>query len=172
MSDHATILALAQERIRSCESLDALRDVEREHVGKGGVVAELLSQIPSLPSEARPAAGREANQLKQSILQSVEARRLELSEAQISAERSGEGFDAICFASGRTARHFLESMFEAHGEARARAHLAAAKVIAIGPVTADALDALDIRVDAVATARDDAAMVAAVISSLSGPDQA
>ncbi len=65
-------------------------------------------------------------------------------------ERGGEGFDAICFASGRTARHFLETFGEAHGEAAARDSLARTKVVALGPVTADAIAALGVRVDAVA----------------------
>ena len=78
----------------------------------------------------------------------------------------GEAYDAICFASGKTARHFLESTSEALGEASARSALAAAKVVAIGPVTADAIGALGVRVDAIAEARDDAAMVAAVVDAL------
>lgn len=78
----------------------------------------------------------------------------------------GEGYDAICFASGRTARHFLETTRAAFGDAEARAQLAAAKVVAIGPVTADALAALDIRVDAIAEVPSEAGLLAAVIDCL------
>ena len=94
MSDHAATLAQAQERVQACETIDDLKDAEREYLGKEGVVAEFLAQIPSLPNEERPAAGREANRLKQSVVESVEQRRQQLAEAQIAAERSGEGFDA------------------------------------------------------------------------------
>jgi uroporphyrinogen III methyltransferase/synthase len=80
--------------------------------------------------------------------------------------QGGEGYDAICFASGKTARHFLETTDLGLGADAARAALEAAKVIAIGPVTADALRALDIRVDAIARSRDDEAMVEAVVSAL------
>jgi uroporphyrinogen III methyltransferase / synthase len=77
-------------------------------------------------------------------------------------EHGGEGFDAICFASGRTARHFLDSFAEAHDEGLARAALAASKVVAIGPVTADAIAALGVRVDAVAEEPSEAALASAV----------
>lgn len=82
------------------------------------------------------------------------------------ADEGGEGYDAVCFASGRTARHFLETTAEALGEDRARAHLGQAKVVAIGPVTADALTALDIRVDAVAEQPSETGMLAAVLHLL------
>ncbi|WP_052545971.1 uroporphyrinogen-III C-methyltransferase [Enhygromyxa salina] len=81
-------------------------------------------------------------------------------------DEGGEGYDAICFASGRTARHFLETTGEAFGNARARAHLARAKVIAIGPVTADAIEALGIRVDAVAEQQTEAGLRDAVVATL------
>jgi uroporphyrinogen III methyltransferase / synthase len=78
----------------------------------------------------------------------------------------GEGYDAICFASGRTARHFLETTGEAFGKADALAWLQRAKVIAIGPVTADALADLGVRVDVVANAQSEAGLVAAVLATL------
>ena len=86
-------------------------------------------------------------------------------------ELGGEGFDAICFASGRTARHFLASMGEVHGDEQARAALAAAKVVAIGPVTADAITALGVRVDAVAHDPSEAGLADAVHDLLAAPAQ-
>ncbi|PRQ09253.1 uroporphyrinogen-III C-methyltransferase [Enhygromyxa salina] len=84
-------------------------------------------------------------------------------------DEGGEGYDAICFASGRTARHFLETTGEVLGDERARAHLARAKVIAIGPVTADAITALGIRVDAVATEQTEAGLRDAVLKLFATP---
>lgn len=81
-------------------------------------------------------------------------------------DEGGEGYDAICFASGRTTRHFLETTGEAFGDARARAHLARAKVIAIGPVTAEAITALGVRVDAVATHQSETGLRDAVLAAL------
>src|SRR5690606_20270710 len=77
-------------------------------------------------------------------------------------ERGGEGVDAICFASGRTARYFLEIVGEAHGDEVAREVLARAKVVAIGPVTADAIEALGVRVDAVADEQSEQGLADAV----------
>jgi uroporphyrinogen III methyltransferase/synthase len=77
-------------------------------------------------------------------------------------ERGGEGFDAITFASGRTARHFLEIFGEAHGDVLAREVLAQAKVVAIGPVTAAAIEALGVRVDAVADEQSEQGLADAV----------
>ncbi|MEZ4452368.1 MAG: uroporphyrinogen-III C-methyltransferase [Nannocystaceae bacterium] len=74
----------------------------------------------------------------------------------------GEGFDAICFASGKTARHFLETVDEHLGPGAAARRLADARVIALGPVTAAAIEALGIRVDAIAADPSDEAMLAAV----------
>lgn len=82
------------------------------------------------------------------------------------ADDGGEGFDAVCFASGKAARHFLASLGEVLGDDLARARLAAAKVLALGPVTASALSALGIRVDGVAADTTDAAMLAAVLAVL------
>jgi uroporphyrinogen III methyltransferase/synthase len=65
-------------------------------------------------------------------------------------DRGGDGVDALCFASGKAARHFLESTTEILGADDARACLANARIVSIGPVTTSALAALDIHVDATA----------------------
>lgn len=82
----------------------------------------------------------------------------------------GEGYDAIGFASGRTARHFLETTREVFGDDAARAHLAAAKVVAIGPVTRDAIAALGVRVDGVADRPDEDGMVQTIIELIGRDD--
>jgi uroporphyrinogen III methyltransferase/synthase len=76
------------------------------------------------------------------------------------SDEGGEGFDAIVFASGRTAKHFLLTLGERFGDEVPRRWLAASKVIAIGPVTADALRAMGLRVDAVAEQPSDEGMMA------------
>jgi uroporphyrinogen III methyltransferase / synthase len=79
----------------------------------------------------------------------------------------GEGFDAVCFASGRSARHFLETLDEHVGEATARRLLTKAKIVTIGPVTTAAVKALGLHVSATAAATNDAAIVSAVVATLS-----
>jgi uroporphyrinogen-III synthase len=84
-------------------------------------------------------------------------------------DAGGEGYDAICFASGRTARHFLETTGEAFGSAKALEWVQRAKVIAIGPVTADAIVELGVRVDAIAGEQSEAGLLAAVLATLAQP---
>jgi phenylalanyl-tRNA synthetase alpha chain len=92
--DHEATLEEARKRIEGCDDAVALKAVEREYVGKKGVVAGLLASIPSLAPEERRNVGQAANQLKQAVLQAVEARSQVLGQATLEAERSGEGFDA------------------------------------------------------------------------------
>ncbi|TDJ71784.1 MAG: phenylalanine--tRNA ligase subunit alpha [Planctomycetota bacterium] len=92
MENDAT-LTEAQTKIRACDDLAALRAVEREYVGKDGVVARLLASIPTLPSEQRREVGQGANQLKQAVLEAARARESELAAAALAAERKGAGFD-------------------------------------------------------------------------------
>ncbi len=89
-----------------------------------------------------------------------------LARSLLSPADGGEGFDAVCFASGKAARHFLASLREAHGEATARALVEAARVITLGPVTRAAVEALGVRVDAVAAEASDRGLVDAVIGLL------
>lgn len=81
-------------------------------------------------------------------------------------ERGGEGVDAICFASGKTARYFLDTLVEAHGDQLAREVVGRARLVALGPVTAGAMDALGLRADAVAQGLGDDAMLRAVLDVL------
>lgn len=94
LSDHATTHAEAQERIRACADLEALKEVEREYLGKGGLVAQLLASISKASPEERPQVGKRANELKQAVQESLESRRRDLSNAHIESERRGQGFDA------------------------------------------------------------------------------
>jgi len=79
--------------ITAAGDVDALRAVDREYVGKGGVVAEMLASIPSLPPAERGAVGKGANLLKREITEAIAARKAALEEAEVEALRSGAGFD-------------------------------------------------------------------------------
>jgi uroporphyrinogen III methyltransferase/synthase len=76
----------------------------------------------------------------------------------------GEGFDAVVFASGRTAEHFMATCAEQIGEERARALLGSSRIVSIGPVTTKALEAMGLTVAATARQPDEAGLVAAVES--------
>jgi uroporphyrinogen III methyltransferase/synthase len=83
-----------------------------------------------------------------------------------SPEDGGEGFDAVCFASGKTARHFVETLTEVEGEDGARWMVSAAKIVTIGPVTTAAVEALGFEVAQTAAEPTQDALVAAVIAAV------
>ena len=89
----AETLAQAQEKILACEDADALKAVEREYLGKKGIVAALLASIQDSPPEERPQIGQRANRLKQSVAEALESRRHALAEARVESERQADGFD-------------------------------------------------------------------------------
>ena len=91
--DNDAILAEARARVTEASDDAGLRAVERDFLGKGGRVAELLQSIPSLPPDLRGAVGRAANELKQAIQGALDERAASLAEAQLESERKGDGFD-------------------------------------------------------------------------------
>jgi phenylalanyl-tRNA synthetase alpha chain len=88
-----TIQADATSRVRTAASVDELREIEREFLGKGGVVAAMLASIPSLAPEQRKETGQAANRLKQTIEAAIAERKQALEDASFDAERAGENFD-------------------------------------------------------------------------------
>ena len=64
--DSEATLAEARRRIEACEDEAALKDTLRDYVGKKGVVAAMLAEIPKLDPADRKAHGQKANALKQS----------------------------------------------------------------------------------------------------------
>ena len=86
-------LQQARERIGACTDPDALKELEREYVGKKGVVAAMLAEIPKVAPEARKTHGQKANALKQSILEALADRRKSFEAGKLDAARRAEGFD-------------------------------------------------------------------------------
>jgi len=93
MTDHATHLAAARARLSAATSLEDLQSIEREFLGKDGVVARALAAIPTLPPAERKEAGQAANRIKQEVAAALDARRAELAGAALDAERRADGFD-------------------------------------------------------------------------------
>jgi len=83
----------AQERIGACADPAALKDIEREYVGKKGIVAAMLAEIPKLAPEQRKTQGQKANALKQSILSLVNERQQTFDTGKLDAARRADGFD-------------------------------------------------------------------------------
>ena len=93
MHDRQALLDAALARVRAAGDAEALRAIERDTLGKGGAVAELLATIPKLAPEERKETGRFANEMKRAIEGALEERKRDLDEAALRAEREGAGFD-------------------------------------------------------------------------------
>jgi len=91
--DPEQTLQEAHERILACKDANALKDIEREYVGKKGVVASMLATIPSLAPEQRKAHGQKANALKQAITKAVAERQAEFETAKLDQARRADDFD-------------------------------------------------------------------------------
>ena len=83
----------ARLRISACADAKTLKDIEREYVGKKGVVASLLAEIPKLPPAERKGHGQKANDLKKSILEEIQARRAAFDSEKLDAARRADNFD-------------------------------------------------------------------------------
>ncbi len=91
--DYEAKLAKADAKIRACLQSDDLEQVEREYLGRKGIVASLLASIGKLPKAERKLVGEGANRLKQAVRERVEARATVLAQKSLELERSGAGFD-------------------------------------------------------------------------------
>jgi uroporphyrinogen-III synthase len=80
----------------------------------------------------------------------------------------GEGVDCLAFGSGQAARNFLRSVEEIVGEKATREICRGARIVALGPVTSNAIQTLGLRVHAVARDTSDAALVATIRETLAG----
>lgn len=163
----------------ACRTRGVIADIVPERARAEGLVAALSAEdeldkrwLHVRADEGRPllgaaidaAGGRYSLVVGYRTVRPTVPERLLLS-LRAPADR-GEGFDAVTFTSGKAARHFLQTLGEALGDEVARERLAAAKVVCLGPVTAAAVEALGVRVDAVATATTDEAVVTALREQL------
>ena len=82
------------ERLAGAASLEDLRGIEREFVGKEGSVSGLLAAIPTLSPDDRRVVGKGANLLKRDIQAGIDQKKGELEAAEIAAQRAGGDFDA------------------------------------------------------------------------------
>ncbi len=72
------IAEIEKEALSSIQSADTAEQLEQltvKYLGRKGILTRYLRDIPSLPSEQRPIAGKAANQLKQALETAVEKAR-------------------------------------------------------------------------------------------------
>jgi len=77
----------AAEQASGAESLEALQAVEAKFLGRRGALSQILRGIGQLPAEIRGQVGRLANEAKQHLQEVFSARRKEIEQAAVEAER-------------------------------------------------------------------------------------
>ena len=77
-----------RERLREVGGEQELERLRVEYLGRKGAIARMMAQIPGLPDEERPRAGRSANQVKQTLQELLSRKQAELDEQKRSAERA------------------------------------------------------------------------------------
>ncbi len=86
----AEIEKQALEQISAADSKDALESVSIHFLGRKGVLTGFLRNIPSLPEDERPAAGKNGNLLKVKLEKAVKKAASEIDASQAGA---AEGID-------------------------------------------------------------------------------
>ena len=89
--DQTRSQALAE--IGGCSDALALKDIERKYLGKSGLLAGWLAQIPSLPAAERPVFGQAVNRLKKELADQVQARAGALEKAAAESATASGLFD-------------------------------------------------------------------------------
>ncbi|MBX7079265.1 MAG: uroporphyrinogen-III C-methyltransferase [Nannocystaceae bacterium] len=169
------VVAIGSATARACEARGIRPDLVPEQPSSEGLVAAMQARqwLDRAWLHVRAEAGRDV--LRDAITEAggqyvlaigYRAVRPTVSEAVLRSlrepEAGGEGFDAVVLGSGLAGEHLLATLREAWGESDARAALARAQLLAIGPVTAAALEALGLRVDAIAASPAEAAIADAL----------
>jgi phenylalanyl-tRNA synthetase alpha chain len=83
----------AQARLDRIDDLKELQAWYGAYLGKSGAVTQLLRRLGTLPAGQRPAAGREANALRQSLEAAYQGRREALAERERVRALHGERVD-------------------------------------------------------------------------------
>lgn len=68
----------AQEQIQACQSEEELQLLKAHIMGRKGSLTALLKEVPTLPIELRPEAGKKANEIKNHLAELIEKRQEEL----------------------------------------------------------------------------------------------
>ncbi|MFQ5644909.1 MAG: phenylalanine--tRNA ligase subunit alpha, partial [Thiogranum sp.] len=68
-------------------------EIRVHYLGKKGVLTQQLKQLGKLPPEQRPGAGQAINVAKKQVQEALEARKLQLQDAELEAQLSAEKID-------------------------------------------------------------------------------
>ena len=92
----------ALARIAAAASLDDLRAIEHELVGKRSEIAALHTRLGALPAEERKAAGQRINELGSTLTAAIAQRRAAIEEGDSLRSGSTSPRQFACPASGAT----------------------------------------------------------------------
>jgi phenylalanyl-tRNA synthetase alpha chain len=83
----------ARAEIADAANAEALQALARKYLGKAGVLAGWLAEIPRLPAAERPLLGQAVNRLKKELADLVSARETELEKAAVERSLASGAFD-------------------------------------------------------------------------------
>jgi len=79
--------------IQSAESVDGLENLRVKYLGKKGELTAILKQMGGLSEEERPIIGQLANEVRENLTNSIDARREELSQKMLEMKLRSEKID-------------------------------------------------------------------------------
>ncbi len=87
------LLTEARQQVAAAAELRLLDEVRVKYLGKSGLFTEQLKQLGRLPVAERPQAGQVINQAKQVLQTAIEARKAELTAAELAARLTAGRID-------------------------------------------------------------------------------
>ncbi|MDO9073904.1 MAG: phenylalanine--tRNA ligase subunit alpha [Rubrivivax sp.] len=101
MNDLDTLVQTARADFAAARQGAALEDAKARFLGKSGRITELLKGLGMLSPEQKKARGAEINQAKAAIEAALQARRVQLAEADLDAQLQAEALDVTLPGRGR-----------------------------------------------------------------------
>ena len=86
--DINSIKAQVESDSQNINSLQSLEDFRTKYLGRKGVLAQLTGAIPTLPAQERGQLGRQANELKASILSIIEVKQKSISVSGAQSDKT------------------------------------------------------------------------------------
>jgi phenylalanyl-tRNA synthetase alpha chain len=104
IDDVRAALAQALERVAATATLDELRAVDAEVLGKKGALASLKTKLGGLPIDDRKSVGQAINEAVGALSAAVDARRAELNAGEVQARIEAERLDLTEIGGSRQRR--------------------------------------------------------------------
>ncbi len=93
MQDLESLVSQALGEVAACGGLAELDEARVRWLGKKGALTEQLKSLGGLPAAERPAAGQRINEAKERLQSAIDARRDELTRAQVERELAAGRID-------------------------------------------------------------------------------